>query len=44
MQCKLPYGDSGYNLEYPDEKIKGILEGVAMKSAVSEEAEVRQAM
>ncbi len=44
MQCKLPYGDSGYNLEYPDEKIKGILEGVPMKSAVSEEAEVRQAM
>lgn len=44
MQCKLPYGDSYYNLEYPDEEIKGVLNGVPMKSAVSEEEEVRRAM
>ncbi len=44
MQCKLPYGDREYLLEYPDERVKGVLEGQAMQCPVSEEAEVYRAL
>jgi len=44
MQCKLPYGDSEYILKYPDEKVKAVLEGVAMQCPASEEEEVRRAL
>ena len=44
MQCNLPYGDSEYLLNYPEEKVKGVLEGVAMQCPASEEAEVSRAL
>lgn len=44
MQCKLPYGEGEFILNYPDELIKGILTGTAMPCPASEEAEVKRAL
>ena len=44
MNCKFLYGDREYTLEFPEEKVKSVLEGVSMESPSSEEGEVRRAL